>query len=207
MKINSALIACFLHLLGFFWPLCCPDARGSQAFIEVRLAEGLHLLLFTTAVWEDLAFQGSCYSKMRYHPNLSWCRNGNLGINIIQWDFSSLRLFFTRKVPVSWRGGSICEFSWHHFSQSSRLCTLLLQPLEGLLWPHSCRTGLWLSPFMRGAKEIKMQLGAWCCLINASEAERHILSVQWLFRVWIPELVRSDIDGPVLFLSSYNVAP
>lgn len=85
--------------------------------------------------------------------------NGNLGIEIILWVFSSSKLFFIRKsclyheeraVHVSFLGIVSANLQGHAW-----LRTLLLQPLEGLLWPHSCRTGPWLSPFMHGAKEMK----------------------------------------------------
>lgn len=48
----------------------------------------------------------------------------------------------------------------------------------------------------------------WDSLINAPEAELHTLSMQWLFRgrVCIPELLRSNVDGSVLFPSSCKLA-
>ena len=86
---------------------------------------------------------------------LKLVNNGDLGTEIILWVFSSLKLLFIRRrslyceeraVRASSLGIVSADLQGHAW-----LRALLLQPLEGLLWPRSCRTGRWLSTLMHGA--------------------------------------------------------
>lgn len=89
------------------------------------------------------------------------------------------------------------------------LHTLLLQPMERLLWPRSCRTGPWSSPLVHGAKEMKSHHRALGLSDKCSRGRTaHTLSVQCLFRerICIHELVISNVDSSVLFPSSCKLA-